>query len=622
MNARLPLAPLLALSLLAGSTARAEPLRIDRSAEAMRVDGALKEWRGARFTELGQGDDARVRYALATTDEGLFVGAEIADDKLVPGDGGDALVLTLAMPEQRGMAVSELWLYPGASGQKARARLGSGAGPVRAEPRVQVVEGPRSQGAGYVIEARIPWAVVRGAEIWEQGRGGLRFVDVDAKKPEITLESARAGSPGELPRLALGTGQVDLLGAFFQAKRLSAVEPRYDFRADVSGDARPERVVVLDQYVVVYGPGYRRGETYGYFALPFGTGGGLKSAELLDLTGDGRVELVATLRQVNHLGGRELWQVLSLDDDTIAPLFAVELRKERKGGFVENALTLVTKGQRVPRIDVKVGRALGLDASTYPPEEPRSDAQPILLPWGDVQARGYAYDGKRFAVVAEEKRPPAPAVAPAAATPLRTESPTIVRGPSTGELLAQARADLKLAPSEAPRFTLRANVLGGAAPEQVDVLGKVLVVTGADVGQGRGYLTYVAPVAAPADVLDVRAAEVTGDATDELLVRGRQAFSSGAQREILIVLRGDESGRIARVLTAEVARRQGRGVIENRVVPQRGALVIEPGRVEGWAKDSYPFAVELPSELAPLRLPWRDRAVRYRLQGGVLVPAP
>ena len=65
------------------------------------------------------------------------------------------------------------------------------------------------------------------------------------------------------------------LGAFLSAKSLSGVEPRFDQRANVAGDATPERVVIVDRYVLVYGPGFKRGENYAYFALPYGIGGRL-----------------------------------------------------------------------------------------------------------------------------------------------------------------------------------------------------------------------------------------------------------------------------------------------------------------------------------------------------------
>lgn len=610
--------------LLFAASARAAPLRIDASAERMRVDGALREWRGARFVELGSGDDASLRYALATADGGLYLAAELRDDKLVAGEQGDALVLQLAMPDARGGYVaSELTLHPGESGRsKASARLLSDGKP-RSEPRLQVVEGPRASGPGYVLEAFVPWSAIRGAELWEQGRGALRFLDVDAgKRVETTLASAEAARPSELPRLALGEGQLDLLGSFLLAKGLPGVEPRFDFRADVAGDAQPERVAVVNEFVVVYGPGFKHGETYGYYALPYGTGGGLKSAELSDLTGDGRAELVTVVRQQNSLGARELWLALRIDEDSIAPLFSVELKKELKGGFVDNQLALVrqAKGQRV---EVKVGRAQGLDERTYN-EARATDAEPILLPWGELEARSYAFDGTRFAVVDEKRRKPSSsAAAPAAASAVPSATQAVVE-PAVGEaeVLAAFKAQRKLPASAQPSHTLRANLLGGAKKERIDVFESSLVVSGPEVGDGRGYFAYGVPVSDARELLELRAVDVTGDGLDELLVRTRQTLSGadGVTRELLLVLRA-ENGRLARLLLAEIARRkQGEGAIENRVRTAAGTLVIEPGTAKGWSAASYPFSSDAVAGATPLLLPWRDRAVSYTLRGATLAP--
>jgi hypothetical protein len=620
---------LFALTSTLSTFAHAAPLRIDASAERMRVDGALKEWRGARFSELGSGDDASVRYALATADQGLYVGAEIRDERLVTGTSGDALVLTLAMPVEGGAwRASELWLHPGESGrEKARALLGEGRGAKRSDARIKIVEGPRAQGEGYVIEAFIPWALVTGAEIWEQGRGSLRFVDVDGKGVESTLASTDQKTASELPRLAAGMGQSDLLGSFVQAKHLVGVEPRYDFRSNVSGDAVTERVAIVDKYVVVYGPGYKRGETYGYYALPIGVGGGIKHAELLDLTGDGTRELAITLRQQNALGAREIWLAVSLDEGALAPLFQVELKKELKGGFVDSKLAIVTRGQRVPRLDVSVGRASGLDASTYR-EGSSEDAQPILLPWGEVESRSYGWDGASFAVVSEKKRAPTPSAASAqpaktaAVETARVESPA--QEPTRVDVLALFKRQQQLPASAKPSRTLSANVAFGAASEQLDVFGSTLVITGSEVADGTGYVTYGLPLESASDLLDVRAADVTGDRIDELLVRVRQKLvgsdaAKGVTRELLSVLRSDESGRLSRALLVEVARRKDDSAIENQVSAQAGALTIEPGRTKGWTQASYPFAAQGVGGAGALLLPWRDRSVRYRLEGNALV---
>lgn len=594
----------------------------------MRVDGALREWRGARFAELGRGDDASLRYALASTDEGLYLAAEVRDERLVTGQRGDALVLVLAVPEEGGdWIASELSLFPGESGRsKARAQL-KVRGKARAEPRIEVVEGPRSEGAGYVVEAFVPWAAVAGAEIWEQGRGALRFVDVDAGpgRPENTLASADGQRPSELPRLLLGTGQSDLLGSFLTAKQLSGVEPRFDFRANVTGDARAERVAVVGDFVVVYGPGYKRGETYGYFALPYGPGGGLKSASMRDLTGDGRAELMVTVRQQNRLGARELWLVLGIEETGIAPLFSVELKKELKGGTVDSSLSLREKG-RVPQIEVRAGRAQGLDANTYS-EAPAQDAEPILLPWQEVEARRYAFDGERFALVDEERRPVKATVSASDRTAQSTTKAGETLTPSASaqpvDVLRLFKDQQQLPRAAKPSQTLHVNLLGGAAKEQVHVFGKVLAITGEDVAEGRGYLTYGVPIDDARDLVGVRAAELTGDERDELLVTIRQPLTGaeGVVRELLLVLRSDASGRLSRALLAETARRQATRAIENRVKTEGGKLVIEPGKSKGWSSESYPFETGAVGGAQPLLLPWRDRPLAYEARAGTLQPS-
>jgi hypothetical protein len=244
--------------------ARAEtPLRVDHSGERMRVDGSLREWSGAHFTLLGGSGDTTLRYALATADGGLYIGADVRDDQLArsPGVGPrqDAIVLTLAMPDQDGALHStEIWLHPGELGRsRAEAGLRAGRGSLHAEPKLKVVEGPRDQDEpGYVLEAFIPWSLVDFSEIWEQGRGALRLEDVDAgNKAPIVLQSASAEPLKGMPRLALGVGQKDFLGSFLSSQNLIGVEPRYDIRGNVYGDAAPERVLLVDRFVMVYGPG-------------------------------------------------------------------------------------------------------------------------------------------------------------------------------------------------------------------------------------------------------------------------------------------------------------------------------------------------------------------------------
>jgi hypothetical protein len=618
----------------------AQPLRVDRSDERMRVDGALREWKGAHFVTLGSGGDAALRYALASTGEGFYLGAEISDEALVRhkgvGPGQDALVFGLAMQDaQRKLRVTEFWLHAGEpSRSQAQAGYAEAGKPPLPEPRIQVVEGPRSEGAGYVIEAFIPFALVEGSELWEQGRAHLRLEDVDrAQKPslETTLATSDVTRPSDWPRIALGTGQVDHLASFAQSKGLSGTEPRFDLRGNVAGDATPERVVILDKFVLVYGKQYQRGETYAYFALPFSTGGGLVSAQLEDATGDGHEDLFVRVRQRNDLGARELLLVLSLAENSIAPLFSVELKKEAKGGFVESQLDIEKPSHGGRRIRVATGRAQGLDALTYQ-ENPAVDAEPILLPWGDTKSRTYAFNGSRFAVVDEQKRPVAKlaavvstsniALGPASASPLPVAAaPSQEARPDLNAVLAQFKRDQKLPPGAQPERQLRANIWVGPAEEQLSAFGATLVLAGPDIAGGTGYLAYKLPITDLADLLYLGAADVTGDGLREPFVRIKQPLSgaAGVYREVLLVLRADAHNRFVRILVAEVARRQGERAIVNRVRHERGKLLIEPGEAQGFSQATYPFRNEATGGVERLLLPWLDRPLRYRLEGERLV---
>ncbi|MDB4976542.1 MAG: hypothetical protein JWN48_4883 [Myxococcaceae bacterium] len=630
------------LRLSAAEAQSAQPLRVEASLERMKVDGQLNEWKGAHFLELGSGEDASLRYALAEADSGLYVGLEVRDDKLVTGTQGDAVVLSFAQPEtdsDRWLS-SDVSLHPGAAGKaKAHGRLLS-AGRARDEPAIRVVEGPLPGGRGYVIEAFVPWSSIPGAAIWEQGRAKLRFIDVDGAGEKTVLATAE-GSGKALPPLLLGEGMRDLLGSFLRTSQLEEAVPRYDFRSNVSGDAAPERVVLVDRYVLVYGPGYKQGQGSSYFALPFSVGGGLKSASLLDLTGDGRSELVVVVHQQNQLGARDAWLVLSLSDEVMAQRFGVELRKEASGGFVEDSVSILPSapGSNVKRIEVKLGRASGLDAARYH-EQPASDLEPILLPWGDIESRRYAFDGQQFAKLDETRRRGAssavgtPPTSPSQRAPTPAPEVVAASAPVDGDaVLALFRQQQGLPPDRRPTRTLQADILKGNAKERIDVFGSVLVFTGPDVALGKGYLSYAVPVSQTRDLLETRSADVTADGSEELLLRirqplGRSAASGaraensaeGVERELLLVLHGDEHGQIVRALVVEVARRQGERAIENHVLTQAGALVIEPGSARGWTQLSYPFTSDAVAGVEPLLLPWKDRPTRYHREGAVLVP--
>lgn len=616
------------------SPAHAAPLRIDQSAEKLRVDGALREWKGARFITLGSGDNAALRFALATAEgDGVYLAAEVSDQRLIRragvGPRQDALVLTLAMPgREGGMRAVEIWLHPGEPGKsKAQAGVGAPGESPRVTSDVKVIEGPRDAGPGYVIEAFVPFRLVPGAEIWEQGRGTLRFEDVDSEQTsrvENTINTDEAKRPTDLPRLALGTGQQDFLGSFLSAQSLAGAEPRFDLRGQVAGDSAPERVVVVDKYAVVYGPHYKQGKGFSSFALPFGMGGGLKGAKLEDVTGDGIEELTCVVRQRNELGSREVWLAISFAEENPRILFGIELRKEAQGGFIESELSVDTKARGAAILRVSLGRSSGLSAESY--RETRSaEVEPILLPWEDVLSRAYQFDGKRLSLV-DEKRDPKKRKVESTASERAQPAPATEEeapiAPTLEAVLTLFKEQRRLPKNATPSRHIRADLVGTRAPEDVFAYGAQLVIVGPDIGGGASYFAYGLPIADAADLRHLGAADVTGDGKAELFVRVRQALggAEGVKRGVMLVHRFDAQQQFSRVLSVEAFRYQDGAHISNRVATKGGVLVVSPGHATGWTQQSYPFVDEPVAGVGRLLLPWKDSPVRYRFADGVLNP--
>ena len=599
-------------------------------ARSVRVDGQLRDWPSARMISVGAGADASMRFVLGYDATGLWIAAAVQDDRLVRRAGvepeQDAIIVTLALPAARGGAelrVSEVWVLAGVSGRSpSRVALASDGARPRELSGARVVEATRA--GGYDVEAFVPWSAIAGGATWRDGRGAVRLRDVD-QEARFAVESepatavvGRAG-PSSLPPLAPATGERATLAAFLATQELENTRPRFDLRGDVAGDARPERVFVVDRFVVVTGEGYRNGEAYSFHGLPADGAGDVREARLADLTGDRTQEIVLRLRQRNTLGARDLWEVLSVDAEGIRPAFAIELRKETSAGFVEATLAIGRARTGAPPITVSVGRAQGLDAQTLREAAP-TDVEPMVLPWGPVLERTYRWDGTRFARASERANPAfvAPGQRPAAAAAAPDAGPPAPPPlPGTDALVDAFRRERGIAPGTRPRFDRTGNVAEDRRPERVLVFGSSLVIVGAGFRGGRGYFYFGLPVPAPDDLLDASLADVTGDGVAEVLLRVRQTVGD-VRREILLVQRfqGEAFGRAASV---EVAREQGSSRIDNEIRTTGGALEVRGGRARGWTAQSYPFADQPGSSTDAILLPWRNEIARYRLTGGRLV---
>lgn len=591
------------------------------------VDGLLRDW-SATMTSVGTGDDASMRLALAYDDDGLFVGAEVHDDRMVrtahPGDAEDAVIVTLAMPHGRALTATEIWLYAGVPGTSAAvAQVGPLGARRRSSPRgAQIVEAPLPRGAGYTLEAFIPWSAIPGHERLEDGRGSVRLRDVDqAAHPTVEAEPAlvavdRAHLDLLIP-LAPSNGETEQLRSFLEPRGLIATRPSHEWRIDVAEDATPEHVMIIDRFVVVVGPAYQGGTGYGFAELGIAAVADLVRVEApLDLTGDGKAELCVVLRQRSTSGSRDLFEVLSLSSPSIASVFDVEIRKETTQGSVDATARVERgRGRTLGSIVTAAGTAHGLDASTLR-EAPPTDAQPMLLPWGPIAERTFRWNGHGFSQVSE--RPNTHYVDPATATtatpPTTTAAPT---PPSMDAVIAGMRREAGIGARVRPTFDLTGNVSGTAASERVLVFGREVGVVGPEFHDGTGWFRYQLPCE-PADLISVALADLTGDPRSELIFRIRQHLGD-VTREVLLVYMFTPTD-FSNILTREVARERDGNRIENQVITTGAHLDIRPGTATGWTAATWPFGDAAPTDGvdAPL-LPWRDRAVTFRFDHGHLV---
>jgi hypothetical protein len=597
------------------------------SPSQLKIDGDVGEWRGARFVRVGEGAAGSAEVALAYDSRGLYVGARVKDDKFVrsdkPSSAEDALVVRLAFPARSGFIESELWLFAGRIGEtRASAQLRKGSA-LAALGSAQIIEGPSP--GGYALEAFAPWTSFEGGADWSFARGALRLHDVDARggAARDAATAAPTLTAATLPWLALDGGPVAALANFLRAKNLDAASSKLDFVGDLRGDARAERVLVIGTAVAVSG----NGTQFTFAELPVRTAGDVLSAELRDLTGDGKPELALRLRQQNELGTRELWKLYGFASETPASIFGVELRKETSAGFVTANLK-IERGARGVQLVVTSGKVdPRLTAESWSETPASGEDVPIPLPWGSWRERSYAWNGSRFAVVHERAneaaRPSDSATSRVAtraiASPAREPEAATVLDGSPLEAYKRAR---NVGPETPARYAQSSNLIGDSRPESLAVFGRELVVTGEGLSGAAGFFFIGLPVADATDVLGVQTGDLTGDGRRELLVRVRQRIGD-VQRE-LVYCYTLAAQRADQLLAVEVSRARGAQRIDNKVAlvtdSQRAVLTIEPGVARGWSAADYPFIVESVDGVAPLLLPWKDHTTSYVFERDHLVP--
>jgi hypothetical protein len=589
----------------------------------IRLDGVTKEWTlvPAHTVTKGTADQLSFKCGLAYDANYVYFASEVGGVTLRHArrfaEDEDHASLIVVAP---GGGPVELTFYAGKPGELAGVVRLHG----RDVPGAKLVEAESEK--GYSFEAQIPWSALAPPTVRVGLRGVARFHD--GTRAILASGNGDAQSPNDMPALPTESEEA-LLEQFLIPKGLSA--PKFELLADIRGDAMKERVAIYDRYLTVVGPNYRDGKEFFYRDL----GADVLKLEARELTGRGKQDLVIR-RQFAGEAPREWLDVWSFMSDEPTVVFSHEISVARGSNHVTNAVRLAQK-----EIEVAYDPAIGWDATSY--KEPRaSDTEPVLLPWGQVKAQTFRFDGSKFAKAREVTQA---GVAPATqtittptatvTTTTRVEPPTPVQhagGDLSAQLLAKYRADRGNA--DRPRVDVQVHVDGDARPERVMLIGRDVVVFGPGFKGGNAY-AYItlSQFADASDIEEMTARDLTGDGAADLIVRGTRhvsAQNAGTIDMHVMFVYQLKNEVITRVFGIETARAQGTKRIQGLVQMIPGAghrgfdIDVRPGRAQGWTDKTYPFTQDQPGgALEPLLLPWGGTDhLRYTFNGTTFAKSP
>lgn len=623
----------------------------------IRIDGMLREWPerislGQTVSVKGAKGDPKASVVLGYDGEALYVAMDVGDAQFVAK--GDYAELKLAVPTAGGGFKSySVKLEPGQPGKTSGAVTMGGA----AVSGAQLIEAPTA--SGFTLEAKIPWTAFPEAATTRVGmRGAVVYHDADAGTTAVIATSKQSGSA--MPALTI-QAEYALNHALVFAKGLSS-RPSKEAFGNLVGDKMRERVAVFDRYLTVTGYSYRGGTEFFYQDLQVQEPTRVKLLRLVDFNADGFDEVVVR-RQLGTSGsGQDLLEVWQFANENGGPvlLFQHEVGLIRGDNEVMNDVDVVSfKGK--PAIVVKPTKT-SVDVKTWDGVPAGGETKPVLLPWQAVSSRTYAWKSKGFELVEEKSgkaliegppskgsrfwsgSAPPPGYDQTAGSSAREPSESEEGGvgaapkarPPTSEELMDQVYDLyrteRGAKKQKPRFDFVTNVAADETLERVVVHGKDIVVFGKRFLQSRSYAYTTIGVEKPEDVLQVTAADLTGDGRAEVIVSGviraqasKKLGGDMVTRHALFIYRIMESG-VTRVFAAETGRSVGRNVVLQGVkfVPDGTGTQIElqPGRAHGWDQHTYPFPEDSApyGGLEPLLLPWTDQGSRvYTFTDGKFV---
>ena len=220
------------------------------------------------------------------------------------------------------------------------------------------------------------------------GYGEPTAIDTQPFRAEDAVE------PPSPPRAPTAQEKLERVYALYRADRgKRRKNPSFDFVTNVSGDKTPERVLVHDKDLVVFGKEFRAGTSYVFTNVGVKQAKHIRSVDARDVTGDGRAEVIVRglipVTANKKLGGGEVTRhalfIYKVTSSGVVRIFAAETGRSMKKNSVLGNIAFLPQ-ERGFELELRPGRAIGWSQQDYPfPEDrfPYGGLEPLLLPWSE-----------------------------------------------------------------------------------------------------------------------------------------------------------------------------------------------------------------------------------------------
>lgn len=257
--------------------------------------------------------------------------------------------------------------------------------------------------------ALLPWDTTE-ARIYGLENNRLKLVQEKTWTPKLKAKPQGSGfsskSSGKPARNIERKPTLTQVHESYMAEKGVAAKVLTKLSVDVAEDARAEEVLLQGKDLVVFGEGFKHGETYSYVTLPVRDEKDILSLTTANLTSDGKAALVVSaLLRAPTSGGKESKMpvrqallVYKLIGGKLARIFSAETGRQLGEKRVLGGVRFLPRAGGGSDIELLPGRGVGWSERNYPyPADTEASAglEPLLLPWGVSAPRRYTFrDGK------------------------------------------------------------------------------------------------------------------------------------------------------------------------------------------------------------------------------------